>query len=184
MHPARAWWLVAGLAVVSPSAGVAQGPGALELGLDSGVAVGFPDKTRRYTTDSAVVLAVPDANLRLGFFVGESAEIEPSVSLVYASQGSFNAGQLGLGFHYLHNMGNGTSRGFVRTGGLCRVYAGNNSDLQLGLSGGVGLKTRSDPRLGARLELEVARLFGGDFARGLWQVAFKVGFSAYARPRN
>jgi len=186
MNSRQAWLLVVGLAVASPSASAAQGKGGLELGVDTGVSVGFLDNAdRAYSDNQVFTLAVPDANLRMGLLVGESAEIEPSVSLVYVSQGQRSAGQVGLGFHYLHNMGGDHGvRRFLKAGVLCQGYVARGDSFQAGFSVGGGLRIGSDPRLRARLELEIARLFREDFRRGLWQIALRAGFSVYAPPRS
>lgn len=146
--------LVALAALAAPITASAQ----VELGVDVGGFLGL--------NDPGFVEIFTPVDLRAGFPVGASAELEPRLNFSYfkpeGGDGVTNIDAvLGLLWHLKNDPA--ASRIYIRPfGELIRQSGGTNSLTRFGLGGGIGIKLASSSDLFWRLEAGFSHVFEKD----------------------
>ena len=149
----------AALALSAPSLADAQTTPAREYGIDAGLQFGLGDAG--FTT-----LDVPAQRLRIGFFRTPTVSIEPYGALSYQKpEGGDGFTSIGLGTGLLYHLSTDRSqsqtyiRPFVD---LSYLNGGDDSDTQLGVGAGVGIKLPWQGNFAWRLEANVGYAFESD----------------------
>ncbi len=168
---------------------------AIELGFDTGLTLQIVDNDSRNIIN--VGLPAPD-NLglfsvqftRVGFPVTTTSQVEGSLgfSLISEEQtygGRRSIGHLIMGAAYLQDLqGNGHAMTpYIRGGGQWRqiMATGAPSLTQFGFGAGLGLRIHRKSTLGARLETSGTRWFENQDVRGHWDLALRLGLSAFTK---
>jgi hypothetical protein len=166
----------------------AQGRGATEFGLDGMIAGRLFDDSFQGTpisTDDAFLVGVPLQIFRVGFYVSDRIELEPSTSFTLVSLGGDTAHELGLNLNLLSHLSSqpGKAAPYVRLGGglLSLDGGGGSSVTQFHANGGFGVKIPTGDRWAVRLEAAISRNFANDDFLGSWDVSALYGFSFFTR---
>ncbi len=162
-----------------PAAVLGQGR-PVELGIDAGLSVTLTEGVDATITQ----VAIPASRFRVGFFVSDIVEIEPSLAFALLSVNGETATavgfQLGLAFHSTAKRDR--PRMFFQVGGgLDYVNVEDFDDVQFGVGAGVGGKIPAGDRFAVRIEANYLRGFESDnrFAANIIQAL--VGFSFFTR---
>ncbi len=182
--------LVALVSVAAAGAGSearAAGRGSTELGLDAGISWTFSSNLNvadATTTEDVVTVTVPVQSVRVGFFVSDRVQVEPSLGFVLVSVGDETLSQLSLGIDLLAAFASepGAPAPYVTVGGLITsLDVGDDTATQFGVSGGLGVRFPQGDRWAVRLEGGLARLFENEGeALAAWELFGTLGFSFFA----
>ncbi|MGH7657323.1 MAG: hypothetical protein ACREL6_03745, partial [Gemmatimonadales bacterium] len=163
-----------GLAVLAAAPVSAQ----TELGVDLGFFYDTGDP-------SVMVISIPTAELRAGFYTSDRIEIEPRISLQYVKFENSDAatsfdGVLGLLYHL--STDRSAARWYLRPfAGINRISSGGNGETQFQLGGGVGVKIPAGERLAWRVEGNFNHAFESDNLGSSDVVGLLFGISYYTR---
>ncbi len=182
--------LVALVLVVAAGAGAsarAAGRGTTELGLDAGVRATFSDDIEtvlgNVEVEDVVTVSVPVQSVRVGFFVSDRVEVEPSLGFALLSVGGETLSQLSLGVDLLAAFASepGAPAPYVTIGTLITSFDdGDDTATQFGVAGGLGVKFPQGDRWAVRLEAGLARLFENEGeALAAWDLSGTIGFSFF-----
>jgi hypothetical protein len=148
----------------------------LEFGADAAVTVLFDP--------SAVVLTIPVAEVRAGYFVTPKIEIEPRLGLTAAngSGDSYTEVHLTLGALYHLTLSRAAAQTYVRPfASFSSVKFTGSSETRAGALGiGLGVKLPVGTRFAFRPELDFAHTFAGDDVEDESRVQLLLGFSVYS----
>ncbi len=151
----------------------------VELGLDAGVQVISFDTD--FDSDNLTQIGIPVSNLRVGFFISPSVEIEPNFSLQRASSGGSSATEWDIGANLLYHFGDdpAMTRFFVAFGpSLVVASGGDETDSQFGVTVGAGVKIPASDLLLFRLGAGYTKFFEKENELvGLNVFTFLFGFS-------
>lgn len=134
--------------------------------------------------DNAFLVNLPVAHVRIGPYLSDKAQIEPSVGFELVSLEGETAYQLDLGLDLLLYLGDDPSRSvpFVRLGpGVLLLNDGDESASQFQLGGGFGVRIPAGDRLAVRLQAAVDRNFSNDDFLGSWDLGVMFGLSFFTR---
>ena len=159
-----------------PAALHAQDRRPIELGLDAGMSITLTEG------DDITAAAIPASRFRVGFFVSDVFEIEPSLGFALVSVGGETVSRVGfqLGFVFHSNPNRDRPRAFFQVGGgLDYVNIAGFDDVQFGVGAGVGGKFPVDENFAVRIEADYLRGFESDnrFAANIIQAL--IGFSFF-----
>ena len=165
------------LLIFQPAPAGAQGARTWEFGVDLGFSVTMIDDVE----DNLVTAGLPTSELRVGYNVTDTFEVETGVGFAYAKQGSFSLWGLGFSVDGMYNIpSQGDTRGFLRAGGLVSVIGGDSDTFyQLGVGAGAGVRFILGSQWGLRVELGGTRLLENDDFRASWDITGSVGFSFF-----
>jgi hypothetical protein len=178
---------------------------AVELGLDAGASVQWPDSVGR----SNLAFAVPGSEggtgtilqtFRVGLALSERSQIELAPGVAVASEndalrGRYTIGQYTMALSYLRGRIRGDgARPYLRVGGLASLRTvkdayGYTSRPQGGVSVGAGFRWAWGNVFGIRTEIRVARLFstarwppgsGSGIGEG-WEIGLHGGASVFTK---
>jgi hypothetical protein len=193
MRLARAVFAVLVVLVLVAAAGAGSGAcaacrGSTELGLDAGIRATFSDDFETalgsVEVEDVVTVAVPVQSVRVGFFVSDRVQVEPSLGFVLLSVGGETLSQLSLGVDLLAAFASepGAPAPYVTIGALVTSFDdGDDTATQFGVAGGLGVKFPQGDRWAVRLEGGAARLFENEGeALAAWNLFGTIGFSFFA----
>jgi len=168
--------LAATVAVLGATPAMAQRP--LELGLDAGLQFGVEDPT-------SVTMSIPVQAVRVGFFLGDRASIEPSLSwnwFKFEGEDAFYTLSANLGLNYHFQADPERTRAYLRPLlGLARVGGGGADLTQFQAGVGVGVKIPASNRLALRLEANATHGFETEDAGSGTAVGLLFGLSFFTR---
>ena len=168
---------------------------AIELGFDTGLTLQIVDNDSR----NIINVGLPDPDnlgrfsvqsTRVGFPVSTTSLVEGSLGFSVVSEeqtygGRRSIGHLIMGAAYLQDLlGNGHAMTpYIRGGGQWRqiMATGTPSLTQFGLGAGFGLRIHRKGTLGVRLETSGTRWFENQDVRGHWDLAIRLGLSAFTK---
>ncbi|MGH7546487.1 MAG: outer membrane beta-barrel protein [Gemmatimonadota bacterium] len=182
MRVAVGWAIAGWMGLAAPAAAQGQ-KGAIELGLDAAFVVQVPRNLQVSTAsgpvdvdlDNVTALQWPLQFIRVGYYIGDHAEIEVRTSVDFVDVGDFSPTSFTLDIAYGYNFGApGQTRYFVGVGGGIDYYNEEAHPYrevppaleQMGLTGvqqvsnvvrygvgvGAGAKIPLQPQLAVRLE--------------------------------
>jgi len=173
----------------------AQGSGSVELGLDAGFTLTMFDNVETffgdYSPDDLISFVLPVQSFRVGVYVSDRAQIEPSLGIQVVSQGGESVRVIQLGVDALFELTSRedfelTSREnaavpFLSVGGQIVSLEADGSATQVSLRAGVGVKLPAGDRLAVRLQALIGRAFETDDVLGSFDIGGRVGFSFFTR---
>jgi hypothetical protein len=161
-----------------PAALHAQGGRPIELGLDAGLSITIPDGGG----DNITAVGIPASRFRVGFFVSDVFEIEPSLSLALVSVGGETASEVGLqlGFVFHSKPSRDQPQAFFQVGGgFDYLNIAGFSDVQFGVGAGVGGKFPVGDDFAVRVEADYIRGFESDNFVAAHTIQALIGFSFF-----
>jgi opacity protein-like surface antigen len=190
--------LTAGTLLSTANPALAQGRGAVELGVDAALVLQLPQELGIALFDDQVedITAVtwPLPFIRVGYYLTDRAEIELRTNLDYVKVGDFNATTFRIDAAYGYHFGpaDGT-RYFVGAGGGIDFFSENahpfgqgavtGSVARFGVGVGVGAKIPVVPQLAVRPEVDYSYDFEkeADFLPAQHNIVVRVGLSYFTR---
>ena len=152
-----------------------SGSPPVEFGLDGAATFNF--------NPSVLVLTVPVAQARVGFFATPRIELEPQLGLINANGGGghFTQLQLELGMLLHSRPSPRASQSYLRPFvGLSSVSGGGGSSTSTVAGLGLGVKVPMGSRFAFRPELGYRHQFDRGTIRGAGQLQVLVGFSVFS----
>ena len=164
-------------AAVLASTATAQRP--IELGVDGAVIIGTGD-------DSYTRIALPVGMFRVGFFMTDRTSIEPSLAFNYVKFKDDDDGvttlEADVGAVYHLQPSRASSQIFIRPAvGISTFSAGDESDSQVNLAIGLGLKNPLMDRLSSRFEARLIHALESGDLPAQTSIALLAGLSFFTR---
>lgn len=169
----------------------AQGQGAIELGVDAAGSLTIFDSQEgnfglTVDTPNLLVITVPRPMLRVGFFLSEAVQFEPSISIQVASQEEDTITAVDFGLSAVYNLpqeDTSKTMPFLKFGILLdysSISSGDTTDsnTNIGFGAGIGTRLLISERLRTRFELGGARFMEDP---GSWQLYASMGLSFYTK---
>jgi len=180
---------------ISPIDATAQGRGSVELGFDARIAkILYADEFQGVAepVDDAFVVQFPVAMIRVGPYLSDRLQLEPSVGYSEISVGGEGYHEVNLGLDLLLYLGNPEAAApFFRIGpGLHWVSyappepvapASDDTATQVSLGGGFGVRVPAGDRLAMRLQAAAERNFESDEFRSSWDLGAMFGLSFFTK---
>lgn len=175
------------LPLVSAPPAAAQGNGSIEFGMDLGLRLTMYDDWElgfgTVSPDDAFSVEMPVSLIRLGVFVSEKVQVEPSIGLQIVSQGDETAHNFTAGVDMLYDLSTkkGASTPFLSFGaGLVNIGL-DQTTTQGNVRVGGGVKLPGGERWAVRLQGVVSRAFETDDLPSYWDVSLRAGVSLFSR---
>lgn len=190
----RSFLLMSAIGVlVAPTARAQRQSTLVELGIDASFARqsfhSEPDQAGRQVTVNVNTIDLPLGVIRAGFFITESVAIEPAFGLHYEHFGAFTTSgtvfDIGVPIYLSPNRRE--NQIFIRpVVGLNHVSndepnASNNSDTQVNVGVGLGIKLPISDRFASRIEAQYRHAPKSDQRSAYDQIAALAGISVYVR---
>ncbi|HEU5310815.1 MAG TPA: hypothetical protein VFV24_05120, partial [Candidatus Eisenbacteria bacterium] len=178
----------------SPGDPRAQGSGSVEIGLDARVSKTLTSDEFQGVNDprdDPFIAQLPFAMFRVGPYLTDRIQLEPSVGFSQISVEGEGYHDLNLGLDLLLYLADpGESAPFIRIGpGLHWVNLGtadfipgfDDTATQVSLGGGFGVRVPAGDRLAMRLQAIGERNFESDEFRASWDVGAMFGLSFFTK---
>jgi hypothetical protein len=175
------------LPFLSAPPAAAQGSGSIEFGMDLGLRLTMYDEWElgfgTVEPDDAFSVEMPVSLIRLGVFVSDKVQVEPSIGLQLVSQGDNTAHTFQAGADMIVNLSTekGKSTPFLSMGaGLVNIGL-DQTTTQGNVRVGGGVKLPAGERWAVRLQGVAARAFETDDLPANWELSVRAGVSLFSR---